>query len=166
MTGRAFRLVLACSVMFLCGCSLVADSSPDTPSYSPAISVYDDYDDMSRALGYEMVQIAGGGFIPSSYSIIDGRIGEIIYTQDDEDAGEAELNLRSTEGTGDITGVGGVVYRRIDMHGCEVQIGSYRNIQAAQFTIDNHTYAMSATGMTTKVFETIVGQVVEQLAAV
>lgn len=162
---RACRAAVLCIVCTaLCGCS--STSLSDTgqqpiDTSSTALVEFEDFDAMSDALGFDMVQISGGGYIPQRYAVIDGEIGEIIYTHD-----ESELNLRaSAAARTDIAGVNGVLFQRTNMNGTEVLIGNYREIQVAQFEVGGRVYAMSATNMPMKSFEDIVEQIVAQLGA-
>lgn len=161
-----------CSVLILvvilalqsagCGSSSGVSASPTlAPSTSTLLTTYQDYDALVSALGFDMVQIAGGGYVPTNYSIIDGRVGQIVYEKDD-----TELNLRMSKGgSGDIAGVAAETYRTADIYGHEVQIGSFRDIQVAVFAIGDYNYAMSATGMTPQFFEGLVTQIVDQMSA-
>lgn len=167
MTGRACRLarlsaaaaaclILLCTAATGCGSIGAAEGARKTAS---AIVQYSDYDDLTRALGFDMVQIAGGGYEVESYSIIDGRIGQIIYRKDD-----IELNLRMLDGTGDITGVNAAALAPKDIDGVEVELGSFATIQVASFQIGDYTYAMSATNITPQAFEEIAATIIGRMA--
>lgn len=161
--GRGCKLcaAIAAALLLAAGCSSVFGPSDVQPvRTASALVSYTDYDDLARALGFDMVQISGGGYVPISYSTIDGRVGQIIYTKD-----EAELNLRQMKGHGEITGVNAAQLSPKDVYGAEVEIGSYQDIQVATFQIKDSTYAMSATGMSAQTFEEIVTQIVSQLTA-
>lgn len=161
--GRGCKLaaILAAAVLLCCalaGCTPISATSTARKT-APAIVQYSDYDDLTRALGFDMVQIAGGGYEVGSYSIIDGRIGQIIYNK-----GDIELNLRMMDGTGDITGVNAARLSPKDIDGVEVELGSFSTIQVASFAIGDYTYAMSATNISAPAFEEIVTNIVGQMA--
>lgn len=165
MTARACKAAAAAAILIFAlgcaGCVPAGNAATVSPrqSTAPALVTYSEFDDLSRALGFDMVQISGGGYEPTSFSAIDGYIGQIIYNKDD-----TELIVRMASGSGDITGVNGAAYTTQVIHGIDVEIGSFADIQVARFEINGSAYGLSATGMTPQFFEGLVTQVVDQMS--
>lgn len=159
-----FRTAALCTALLFAAGALVGCSSPDTPVssvVSASLHSYDSYDELCAALGFEMVRIGGGGFEPYAYNSIDDLIGQIEYR-----SGEAVLLLRmAKKQEGDITGVGQVTYSTSDHGGCELNVGAFKNVQAAWITAGDYTYALSATDMTVDDFQDIANQLADAVTA-
>lgn len=151
-------LALVATAFLLSACSESAASTPSS-NVTSTLRTYRDYDEMTQALGFDMVQIQGAGYEPESYSSINGQIGQIIYKN-----GDIELNMRMARGKdSDISGVNGASYVIKDISGVEVHIGAYKTIQSAWFVIGDDTYGMSATNISSTDFESFVSELIRNL---
>lgn len=137
------------------GCSSTEELNSSLGAAAAHLNQYRDYEELSEALGFDMTQIAGAGFVAERYALIDGDIGEIIYR-----TGDVTVNLRMSKGTNDISGVGVSNYTTKEIQGNEIHLGSYGDIQVAWFLIGGYDYALSAVGMTPTQFSSFVDELV------
>lgn len=156
---RAAALFLAVALCAVLGGCSSSSSSRATPSST--LRSFDSLEELSDALGFEMVKLDGGGFQPYQYASIDGSIGQIEYRR-----GDAVLLLRMSDGDErDITGVGQVEYATTNHGGAELHIGSFKDVQSAWITAGDYTYAMSSSGLGAEEFQSLAGQLADAVAA-
>lgn len=147
------------AALFLSACSGSSAAPAASSNVTSTLRTYRDYDEMTQALGFHMVQIQGAGYEPQSFSSINGQIGQIIYQN-----GDIELNMRMAPGKdSDISGVNGASYIIKDISGIEVHIGAYKTIQSAWFIIGDNDYGMSATSISSTDFEAFVAEFIRSL---
>lgn len=160
MVRKSFTILLVLILVFAsAGCA--ASEPAVTASPGSGLREYDDYNEMAQALGFDMPRIEGAGYVPESYAVIDGEIGQIIYSNDD-----FEVNIRAAKNENtDISGVTGAAYNIIYISGVEVHIGAYKNIQSAWFVAGDTDYGMSASDITSTDWEAFVTQFITGLVA-
>lgn len=159
MGRRGLAAIVLILVFAIAGC---ATSEPAvTASPGSGLRQYDDYNEMVQALGFDIPRIEGAGYVPQSYSIIDGEIAQIIYSN-----GDFEVNIRVAKNeNSDISGVNGAAYNAVNISGVEVHIGAYKNIQSAWFVAGDTDYGMSASNVTPTDWEAFVTQFITGLVA-
>lgn len=152
-------LVILATVLVLSVLTACSSQSNQAGVPNPVVE-YKSVEEINDAAGLEMVQLSGElGYTATGYSVIDGSLAQIFYT---DEAEQADITVRKQKGSQDISGIYGVQYSEETVNGITVNTGVYEDYRVAWFAAGGYSYSVSALGVESVAFDKIVSDLTAQ----